>query len=497
MPRHAAPLRVDLLEVPGDDQEQDRLHGKDDHDRDQSVPWVVQVAPRDARPVAVGGPERVVCNLVEAPVERKAGDQLDEDHPPVSRRHQLGQQQVADEARRKHVQEPRDGAGARRGKGRRQQKRGGHEAPGPQQVEHELERVVRLREERQADGGSHPDQDPHVDQVHDEVPDVLHHPVDAVAQAVHLHHAPQPVLLLRDQRRQHDGQQQLQHPRVEEHADQRRNVQLELGSRLGHGHGPDEAREAGRAHAPPQERICCRVNGRLNPHDHRWRLSVAGVPPRGVVPKPHRVPAGVEVRRAEIPRVCVLVDLRASVVLLGHTSRLPVPAVQHLVDGVCRLDIDLLRLQRARRQRHDQVSGDGIHQLHGILRPRRRVIIREHGQRPVVLAVRPERRLQVVVVVRVLLERADRQPQERRPDVLRPGLLSPLRKRLRPRGVPRRHVWHRKQVDITDHLGAVPRDQHRRVGRLWLGQVPHARHLRHRRPDRRALDLTPHELPRV
>ena len=52
-------------------------------------------------------------------------------------------------------------------------------------------------------------------------------PVGRVAQPMHLHHRPQPPLLFVHQRHQHDWQQQLQEPGVEEGAQQRGDVQRE------------------------------------------------------------------------------------------------------------------------------------------------------------------------------------------------------------------------------------------------------------------------------
>ena len=160
-------------------------------------------------------------------------------------------------------------------------------------------------------------------------------------------------------------------------------------------------------------------------------------------------------------------------------------------------DVHLLGFQRIDRQGHHQIARDGAQEAQGALRPWRGVVIRQQGQRPIIISVRPERRFQVVIVVRVFLKSPDGQAEEGRPHVLRPRGLSSFRKRLRPRRLCPRHVRHWKQIYVVQDLIAVSRDEHGRIRRLGLGKVPHTGHLGDRRPDGRRIYGTPHRLARI
>ena len=97
-------------------------------------------------------------------------------------------------------------------------------------------------EDGEAGGVAEGDEDERVDKVEGEEPEVLDDPVGGVAEAVHLHHGAQPVLLLVHQAGEHAGQEELREPDEEERAEQAREVEAQRAGGLGHVHEAQQAR---------------------------------------------------------------------------------------------------------------------------------------------------------------------------------------------------------------------------------------------------------------
>ena len=245
----------DLLEVPRERHEDPPLGREDAPRRGDAVAGVAQARERHAVRVAVDREEGVLAELEQAAEERERGHELEQRDVPEVGADQAREQQRADQARAKHDEVGKHGRRLGRREEAREQERERDHVVAEQQVEHGLRAERVGREHREADRRAKRDKDRHVDDVEQREPGVRHEPVRAVAEAVHLHHHAQAVLLLVDELHEEDRQQHLHDPREEERPQQAREVEADLRRRLGRLLHADERRGGAVADERAQPRV--------------------------------------------------------------------------------------------------------------------------------------------------------------------------------------------------------------------------------------------------